>query len=519
MNFIADTQIELIKRDCLYAGFLHGNNDEHLSSALKRAGFIEEPRTETDERAIYDTRFLTMPIRHVGGETDLPQAIIISTGSYSPVHAGHVEIMNKAKQYVESLGYQVIQGVMSASHDSYVSIKNGGIAKLHIGARVQKIYEIIQGSNWLTYDRFEGEGVSCALNFSTVIERIRNLVLAHNPKANAELKVFYVFGSDNVGFADAFVGNDIYHGVCVDRGGYDISEQKARLRTVETVHFVEAQDETAWISSTKVREAEARKGLTGVDHNDLYLIRTDCVPKAFADGLQAVIRENVVDGLTIRQFSSSDVSLSKSGTISLDKFVKGEYSLDVSRVFEISGGQISANGMTSLVQDIFSQTTKVPEGAYCLVDDDSVSGYTLRVITEMLSAAGIMISGYDTLIRQVVQEGERLYDVIDARDFLIGSEKCGLVVDLFGEAVRVPYVFPFVNLASRARVLADRQLICSKAIWELNKQYAGSVSIASLDSSQRRLYEYFGYGDHYGSVGDVCDYFIELIDNYLSSEK
>lgn len=156
----------------------------------------------------------------------------------------------------------------------------------------------------------------------------------------------------------------------------------------------------------------------------------------------------------------------------------------------------------------------IPPGHYTLVDDDSVSGFTMNAIEKMISQGDVTISGRATLISQVLGVNERLYDVIDARDFLIGSEKCGLVVDLFGEHIRVPYLFPFVNLVARARILPDVQLACSREIWILNKQYAGARTIDSLEESQRKLYAYLGFT---GTVGEVCDHFIALINNYLGS--
>lgn len=515
MNELTFSHISQIEADCLYANVFNRYCDDTLVAALKKSGNIEEFRTSADELAIADMRFLTMPILHVGGDTNLPQAVIVSTGSYSPIHAGHIAIMEKARSYVSSLGYQVIQGVLSASHDSYVSIKNGGIAKLHISKRSQKIYETIKDSDWLSFDRFEGEGVSCALNFSTVIERVRRMVLAHNKRARSDLKVFYVFGSDNVGFAEAFVGNEHYHGICVDRGGYGVDEEKKRLSDCPSVHFIEANDDTSWISSTKVRESVVID-----DHfaseDDVYLIRSDCVSSEFVDELTDIIRESVIPGMKIKSFSSEDLVMSDVGTISLDKFVPGEYSLEVSRVFEVSSGQLSANSMTSLVRDIHEQISEIPAGSYVLVDDDSVSGYTMRTITEILSASGIEVNSTQTLIGQIIETSQNLYDVIDARDFLIGSTKCGLVVDLFGKCVRVPYAFPFVNLVSRARVLPERYLECSKKIWLMNKIYAGSRLISSLEESQRNLYEYLGFT---GKVEDVCDYYINLIENSLGGQK
>lgn len=516
-TILSQRNIDHIKQDCLYSRvYDRYKGSDKLEEALRKSGYIEEPRSEMDALALSDMRFLTMPIRQAGSVfNDGPHAVLVSTGSYSPVHAGHIDIMNKARDYVEGLGYRVIQGVMSASHDAYVSIKNGGAARMHVGSRSQKIYEAIQGSDWLSFDRFEGEGVSCAINFSTVLGRVRNYVLTHNTLARRDVTVFYVFGSDNVGFADAFVGNEHFHGICVDRGGYDIRAERDRYRDEQSVHFLDSNDETAWISSTKVRaETAVERQAPTVD--DVYLIRTDQVPDSFANSLGDTISRHTEQGMSFRYISSADFELERVGTISLDKFVPGEYSIDASRVFETASGQISAQYMTSLVGSIESQAERIPAGAYTLVDDDSVSGYTMNKIEEMLSLGGVTVNARRTLISQVLKPSDRLYDIVDARDFLIGAKKGGLVVDLFGEHVRAPYLFPFVNLVTRARIRPESQLRFSREIWALNKAYQQGVKISDLEDSQRLLYEYLGFT---GEVDEVCDHFIALIDNYLSSEQ
>lgn len=64
--------------------------------------------------------------------------------------------------------------------------------------------------------------------------------------------------------------------------------------------------------------------------------------------------------------------------ISLDKFVKGDFNIDTSRLFEISSYQRKANGMISLSRSLEEQIKTIPQGTYDLVDDDSVSGYTIE---------------------------------------------------------------------------------------------------------------------------------------------
>ena len=98
-TILSQRNIDLIKQDCLYSRvYDRYKGTDRLEEALRNSGYIEEPRSEMDALALNDMRFLTMPIRHAGSVfDDGPHAVLVSTGSYSPVHAGHIDIMNKAR--------------------------------------------------------------------------------------------------------------------------------------------------------------------------------------------------------------------------------------------------------------------------------------------------------------------------------------------------------------------------------------------------------------------------------------
>ena len=82
-------------------------------------------------------------------------AILLATGSFNPIHTGHVDMMNFAKKELESLGkYTVIGGFMSPSHDSYVSTKGS-----YIGSddRIEMIKLAVEDSDWIECDEWECE--------------------------------------------------------------------------------------------------------------------------------------------------------------------------------------------------------------------------------------------------------------------------------------------------------------------------------------------------------------------------
>lgn len=54
-----------------------------------------------------------------------PKAIILMGGSFNPIHIGHIESMEKAKEEVEKKGYQVVAGYLAVSTDDWVVKKKG----------------------------------------------------------------------------------------------------------------------------------------------------------------------------------------------------------------------------------------------------------------------------------------------------------------------------------------------------------------------------------------------------------
>lgn len=488
--------INFINQDILYKNALaYFDGRDNIPELLMRAGMIKEPRTKEDTDFLNDYSILSMPIlNNIGNDN----AIIVSTGSFSPMHEGHVQAMMIAKEYVEKLGYNVIQGVLSLSHDNYVSFKNNGVAKNHITKRTMLAYEKIDSmgqQNWLKVDRMEGEMVSCAINFSTVLKRIYDYVKYH--LKIEKLKVFYVFGSDNADFSYAFVNNDIYHSLCIERGGYGYAEHKEALKAFKNIHFLENNSLYKTFSSTEVRKKKISEPMTHVfSKKPIYLIRKNGASDDFCIGLKNIFENYIDSKIEVRLFETTENHREK--TISLDKFVSGDYNIDTSRLFEISSYQNKANGMTSLSGDLLGQIESIPPGEYTLLDDDSVSGYTIEKIKACLKEKGIYIKDVQMLIDDFLSQDEILYDVVDARDFLVEKTKYGLVVFKEGEICRTPYLFPEVNLTTRASIIPEFQIPLSKDICLLNKRLNKDLDTERTDFLLK-LYNNFLNGSVYES--------------------
>jgi len=83
--------------------------------------------------------------------------IMLSTGSYCPIHKMHVELMEIAKEYIEKkLNLKVIGGFLSPSSDTYVLSKvqreNGFIPAVD---RIKLCKEVLATSNWLECSDWE----------------------------------------------------------------------------------------------------------------------------------------------------------------------------------------------------------------------------------------------------------------------------------------------------------------------------------------------------------------------------
>lgn len=501
-----------IVNDCLYKNLYNNyKNEDRFLKLLCESGAIEENRTEIDDKAIKDYSLLTLPLLDFVQDNEKELAIIVSTGSFSPMHKGHVDAMNIAKEYVENkLGYQVIQGVMSLSHDNYVAFKNNGIAKSNISIRTDKAYEAIKKEDWLTIDRLEGEMVSCAINFSTVLNRVKNYIQYHNHEIK-NIKVFYVFGSDNASFSYAFIDNEDFQSICVERNGSSFENVQKDLSNSSNIHFLENKKETANLSSTLIRKLKS-EDLKIRDKKQIYFIRTDGVTDVFAKKLKGIVEKYVNEKVEVKFINSDNyIGINAQNTISLDKFIKTEYNLDLSREFQLCGSQKKAKRMVSISAPIEEQISCIKKGDYCLLDDDSVSGFTLKKTEEILKKHGVNINSQKLLIKSVLKDGEELYDVIDARDFCLNADNGGLVVKLFsGDLVRVPYIFPFVNLTTRANIKPEYQIQFSYELLLINEENNTSESF----DTHYGIFNYIN-SDRNKFINDYKKYF----ENYLKGAQ
>ncbi len=146
------------------------------------------------------------------------------------------------------------------------------------------IYEAIKEIDWLTVDRFEGELVSCPINFSTVLERIKKYYEYH---LQEDVTIFYIYGSNNLNFSYAFKNNQNYHAICIRRYGFEFKKIQNDLLKHKNIYFIDNKNEFSQYSSTKMRQNIIEEHIWGQ-----YLIRCDDTLEEFSEGLEKIFTKN-----------------------------------------------------------------------------------------------------------------------------------------------------------------------------------------------------------------------------------
>jgi hypothetical protein len=195
-------------------------------------------------------------------------------------------------------------------------------------------------------------------------------------------------------------------------------------------------------------------------------------------------------------------------TINLDACTDGSERLEVSRLFGLADGQCFSTQVTPRpgAAPITEQIQTIPPGEYTLVDDDIASGQTMRMMMAVFPET-IRISRILSLLEQTRKidsfsvdqiDYQDFYDVVDFRDFLLGSRNGGLVVRLPNrEIARVPYMAPYVTLNTRIRLPASQEVSFALEMWRANERFfraAGRpILVEECDSAAQKLMSYLGF--------------------------
>lgn len=177
-------------------------------------------------------------------------------------------------------------------------------------------------------------------------------------------------------------------------------------------------------------------------------------------------------------------------------------------------------------RSIETQLRDIPAGEYVLTDDDTKTGGTLRqlksVIRELrpdIQIAKEIVALQAQPDRINAQGVKVIEDINDYRDFLVGAQGSGLVVNLpNGQPARAPYVLPYVSPHSRSSIPISQEVAFSKKIWALNKSFFESATneplqVTDMSKDFQSLAQYFGFKPETSMV-DVCQWHMNLMDLY-----
>lgn len=520
-------------------------DETHSFSDLIDAGFFLDTVPPEDEHLLaFDERLFTTPIHKLAGNihsspSDDPPIVLLTTGGFSPIHYGHLNMMETAKKALEARGRTVVGGYFSPSHDHYVGTKYGGEAKLNAEHRIYLCQQAVDDSHWLSADPWEGLYQKTDINFTDVIERLKAYVNHFTPSGQ-EIQVYYVFGADNAGFTRVMKFAD--GAVCVSRSSafnvrpsvFELDDIKDNSRLL----FIRSDDESSDFSSSAARRWRTqlmpksvavpyfrwKKDLLSEDDITLmptkeYIIRADAtwalekrldreltreetaalevfcrgltntIQKSFSapkkPDVEQPIKVTIYDSEEQNQYAQ-ELYRTTPHVLNLDVRTNEQGGINASRLFNLADGQLRAVDLIArpTFPALNEQIAQIMPGDYLLVDDDIATGTTLNLLMGMLPDT-VRVTSIRTLFnysrRMLSQKSENaisyeVLDVVDQRDFILGASSGGLVVTLpSGELARAMYVYPFISLYSRATLPLSAQLASSIEVWRLNAELYESV--------------------------------------------
>lgn len=518
----------------LYATLCASVSHQEAVRTLIAAGCFDDL---LEERIQHPTHFMSAPYPlvkrlHDEAKAEAPgmrQAVVVSTGSYDPLHEGHMESIVRAKEYIEATGKaKVIAGFMSPSHDSYVRQKNpGGIVdfqRVHENTVYVEQASYNKPQQWIFHENWEALGINLAVNFTDVVIYIDGMLKAH---VGNDIDVYYVFGGDNAAFGLAFAHNDdsMVKGICVGRPGYAIDpEIVAEIEQSSTLFYTEGFN---GMSSTQIRalrgetsfpEESEEPTLPFILRNDLrrsaqwmeHLLGKEALDTkcdVFMSTLQKEFRKSFPDLriLDVEEQLRVTTEYVKDNfpdrkILSCDVYFEGDKTLRASRLFDIASSQ--EHGKNSHYADPKSIENK-DANEYVFVDDDIVSGFFLSevkkkfTITDAVSMADLSV------------QGEYL-DIADTRDFLIGGMNGGLMMDA-DIPYRAPYLAPFVDMISRLSMPAPNIREFNISLWEANAEfYRGTgLTVTDLPEEQSTFLKNMGFSEN-EYITDICLVYKEM---------
>lgn len=476
-----------IDRDFFYADLYQQKGFDFIESA---GFFYDADKVNREINQSLD--FLCTPLGF-DIEPTKKTCVLLSTGSFCPMHFGHRDMLIKSKDNLEKKGWRVVKAYISPGHDEYIQ-KKCGDQWLTIDQRIQLIQQMIADDDWLAIDPWEGVFNRVAVNFTDVIQRLQLYIEKH---CRQFMPVFYVCGSDNARFAQTFINKG--HCVVVSRPGCQAEFEKYRHLESDRINFIEGD---ADISSSVLRN-EKYQDIKKVNLNLIcqsHPLESDLI-NLMSNYYQTVFAE------TPHQLMQDDGALP---CISLDSSIAAEYQLSLSRLFDLGGISFKGFSPRPGAVTIDQQIDLIPPGLYRLTDTDIFSGKTIEFIVALLAAKSIRINKVKTLLQSTGNE------ILDAKDFFLDADDAGLVIQLpDGKITRAPYLHPYVNPAIRCSI--ENSLRFSIDIWQMNRDYFKTTNLRVGElNTNKALFLYLGFSES-DLLADIADWHYQKLIGYYTN--
>ena len=442
------------------------------------------------------TNLLCTPINFLSHKSDTKRnCVIISTGAFSPLHDGHVDMFYEARTKLIDEGWNVMGGYLSPGHDEYIKQKTGS-DWIAIHDRLTYAADKLKRAKYIALDPWEGVFAPGAVNFTTVVHRLHLYLKKH---VGEDISIFFVCGADNARFALAFKNyqeSQEFGTVIVKRPGYN--NKIAKYESLKNVYVANC-DST--LSSTQLRKQGFK---LPTKPKQLYL-------RMFWNNFEKQIKTelqkefDIIWPLDINEqnsnwkdaFNHSELNENQILNLDSDSFFGNEF--NVSRLYDLYGQ--TQLGFTHRPESKFTIDQQISnlkiKGDVYLFDDDICSGKTLNHVENLLSEQNINVAGKFSYITS-----NKNTEVLDSKDFIINANG-GLVVEYKGKLIRVPYIYPFVCPTTRASV--SNPLDFSVRIWKLNMDFYKDKDTLLKDTNLNWMLK-LGFNKN-TTVFEMCEYY------------
>lgn len=444
--------------------FLNYYNQCKSISKIIEAGYF----TEKYPFQKYFENIFTTPFNKLNLKKDKVNYVLLSTGGFAPIHNGHINLLEESKLYLESQDCHVSGAYISPSHDDYVLQKRNQNKDMNIHNRLNISNKKLLTNDFIMVDPYEGLICKSSVNFTKIYDRLYKYLKYHFK--NYSFKIVFCYGSDNYSFSKVFEANNILS-ICVNRDENIV---------VSNNHFTISLNNFVKVSSSELRNKivfenkNTNKDKIYYLRNDLKELELNTNPTFYFTN----IFNKYINNIKIVELKDEKKLNNIDNIISLDFYTKGKYNLNYSRLFNLCDNQIKSIKLIDRIGYINNIDNIDINKEYLLLDDDISSGTTINYIKSNI-LNNIKIKGFDTIINS-----SNCYDVNDLRDFVFGSKNGGLTCSLPSrEYIRVPYVFPYIDLYNRSSIEHKDIKSFSKDIVLLNLKLFKHYKIKDFDSN------------------------------------